>query len=99
MKIGMLTSLCIMLTMSCNNSTPKGIFSTKGVIKDFSGLDGCQWVIELSDNSRFIPVKWHNENYLPQNNQKIRFSYRKEPVMNTCMAGETVEIISLTEVN
>lgn len=63
---------------------PKGC-TTLGVVKDFSGLDGCGLMIELENGDLFNPVELKDGMALKAN-QHISFSYEKlEDMMGSCM--------------
>lgn len=65
-----------------------------GVIKDYTGLDGCGLMIDLDNGSRLEPMK--NESGTPlEKNRRVAVKFRRNPSMSICMAGETVEIVSL----
>lgn len=64
-----------------------------GTVKDFSGLDGCSYLIVLEDGKKVEPVVIEDENFKLQTGQKIRFSYEPEKeVMSICMAAPTVRV-------
>lgn len=66
-----------------------------GKIKDYtSQLDGCGILIELDNGSRIMPVEIPPGTSLI-NNKRVSVCYTSKPVMNVCMAGETVKITKL----
>lgn len=76
---------------SCKKMEPcdKGV---KGIFKDFTGLDGCGWVIELEDKSVIEPSNIADFMIIPEENKKIWLSYESAPLASICMVGEIVII-------
>jgi hypothetical protein len=65
-----------------------------GIVKDFTGLDGCGKMIVLDSGEKLEPVT------LPPNttlmvNRRIVVKYNTVSAFSICMAGTTVEITSL----
>ena len=73
------------------------IMSAEGILKDLSGLDGCQWMIHTEDELRLQPIKWPSKIPELKNGLAIRFVYREiHDVMTICMAGDkVVEIVEV----
>ena len=70
---------------SCSNAL-------EGTMKNRSGLDGCQWVIE-ANNKVYEPMNLHDfNNELLVDNTKVVFSYEAFPVASICMMGETIKL-------
>jgi len=66
---------------------------TWGTVRDYSGLDGCGFLIELQNGGKLNPVKMP-EGFRLKDGQKITFSYSVlTDMMSICMAEtELVEI-------
>ena len=65
-----------------------------GTVKDFTGLDGCRKMIVLDSGERLEIVS------LPANttlivDRRVAITYKPVQSVSICMAGTTVEIISL----
>jgi hypothetical protein len=65
-----------------------------GIVKDFTGLDGCGKMIVLDSGEKLEIVS------LPANtalvvNRRIAIRYNPVPAVSICMAGTTVQITSL----
>lgn len=74
-------------------SPPKEDF-VKAIVKDFRGLDGCEFVLLLENGKQLIPSKL-NSDYKIQD-LPVLIKYKKaEGMMGICMAGEIVEIIDI----
>lgn len=88
--------LCLMVVTaisSCRKNTDS--ICADGIIKDYtSQLDGCGILIELENGSRIMPVETPPGTSLI-NNKRVTVCYVSKPVMNVCMAGETVKITKL----
>ena len=90
--------------MCCNDIPEIDYYcSNTAIVKDLSGLDGCGFVLELEDGSRFIPQKL---TYIqapdPQQDpvyyfnfkdgDKVCFDFRETEGTDVCMAGKLVFI-------
>jgi hypothetical protein len=75
--------------------------SHSATVKDLTGLDGCQFVLELADGSRLVPQKLtyiqapdpeqdpgYYFNFI--DGQKVSFDFRVEDGADACMAGQLV---------
>jgi hypothetical protein len=65
-----------------------------GIVKDFTGLDGCKILIVLDSGEKLEPVS------LPPNtsltpNKRVAIKYNTVARLSICMSGPTVEITSL----
>ncbi len=64
-----------------------------GLLKNFTGFDGCGWVIALSDNSIIEPVNLEDFDIELEESKSVRVCYHLSTGMQSaCMAGEIVEI-------
>jgi hypothetical protein len=82
---------CLMIPSACKKNTA----CVEGIARDYTGLDGCGMLIDLNNGDRLMPVS------IPAGvtwvaRKKICIRYKEKPAFNICMAGKTVEIISLT---
>ncbi|MEM9885752.1 MAG: hypothetical protein AAF849_07665 [Bacteroidota bacterium] len=65
---------------------------TTGIVKDFSGLDGCNFLIVLENGDKLQPMEVV-DNFEWKDGQRITFSYELVPdAMSTCMAGKIVKV-------
>lgn len=65
-----------------------------GTVKDFTGLDGCRKMIVLDSGEKLEIVS------LPANttlivDRRVAITYKPVSTVSICMAGPTVEILSL----
>lgn len=59
-----------------------------GVIKDYTGLDGCQFLIELENGEKWMPVKVNDESFVMADGVAILFAYKEvKDAVSTCMTG------------
>ncbi|MCB0662749.1 MAG: hypothetical protein KDC24_08415 [Saprospiraceae bacterium] len=96
MRISLLLSLLVVF--SC--STKKGISEkndndtcrTHGTVKDFTGLDGCKFLILLDDSTRLLPAKMPAGKFQFRDGQEIWFDYQelKDYGMTICMAEDLI---------
>lgn len=104
MKISLLLSFLVLL--SC--STKKGVTDnadsdtcrTHGIVKDFTGLDGCTFLILLDDSTRLLPSKMPDDDFKFRDGQEIWFDYKENSDygMTICMAEDMiVEITCIRE--
>ena len=71
--------------------------SVDGELKNFTGLDGCGWVIVLDDGSKLEPTNLASFNVPLVDGQKISVSYHEIQAASICMVGKMVEIECLCE--
>ncbi|MEM6967234.1 MAG: hypothetical protein AAF573_20900 [Bacteroidota bacterium] len=64
-----------------------------GTLKDFTGLDGCKFMIVLDNGEKLQPVKYEDADVELKDGQRIKFGYKEvTDQMSICMAGKMVEI-------
>jgi len=105
------------LTLSCSqeNITPKekntNGCSIEATIRNYSGLDGCGYVLELKDGSILEPVLMVVCGPPPQNiitvdnpvlnfeeeGKKVFIDYEPMQSVGICMVGQTVKVICISE--
>lgn len=90
MKI-ILPCLFLLCIFGCSKHTACSN-AVSGTMKNRSGLDGCQWVIEANDKV-YEPMNLHDFNSeLLVDNTKVVFSFESFPVASICMMGETIKL-------
>ncbi len=63
---------------------------TQGVIKDYTGFDGCGFLI-VSDSSTFEVLNWDEINFIPKDGMEVCFDYDIElEAVSICMMGQIV---------
>ena len=70
----------------------------KGTVKDYTGMDGCGYVIELDNGSKLEPVKVDNT-FTFADKQRVALSYKElKDLASICMVGKMAEITSIYEI-
>ena len=67
------------------------ITTSDGIVKDYTGLDGCGLMIDLDSGERLEVVRLPNNETLISN-RKVALKYKIVQRMSNCMAGKTAEI-------
>jgi len=66
-----------------------------GTIEDFTGrLDGCTDLIQLDNGKRLEPAL-NSSGVTLIAGKRIAITYKIKPAYSVCMAGETIEILTL----
>lgn len=65
-----------------------------GIVKDYTGLDGCGMMIVLDSGERLEILSLPANTTLIEN-RRVKIEYKPESRASVCMAGITVHIISL----
>ena len=65
-----------------------------GLLVDYTGLDGCGWVIE-SGGEVFEPNNLAEHDIPLRDSLKVNFTYKLEPRGSICMIGPTIKLISI----
>ncbi|TCO09637.1 hypothetical protein [Natronoflexus pectinivorans] len=64
-----------------------------GKLKNYTGLDGCGWIIELADESRLEPINLDLFDLQLAENKEIIFKYHQRTDLGSyCMIGKVIEI-------
>jgi hypothetical protein len=71
--------------------------SEKAVIRDYHGLDGCGYIIELTDGTRLEPVNINDFSLGLSDGKPIWVRYHEIGAGSICMVGKTVEVECLEE--
>lgn len=88
--------LLIPMVVGCAKST-SCTAAIQGQIKNYTGLDGCGWVIEAKGKT-FEPVNLNDfDPKFLENNKKVWFTYQSFAAGSICMVGETIQITCLEE--
>ncbi|MEN8122384.1 MAG: hypothetical protein ABFS35_18710 [Bacteroidota bacterium] len=98
--IGMLSFL-LMIYYSCDiyEMDKSNDFHT-GILKNFTGLDGCGWIIQLSDSSKLEPINLDEFKIDLEEGKKVEIKYHERNDLGSiCMVGKIVEIDSIKGVD
>lgn len=79
---------------SCEKeSTNKCENSQEGILKNLTGLDGCGWIIQLSDSTKLEPINIDDFDIELLENKSVCIQYHERTDLGSyCMVGKVVEI-------
>lgn len=88
--------LSFILLHACGKSAPckNGEVAT---IRDFTGLDGCGWVVVLNDSENLEPTNLHAFGLELEDGMKVKVKYHETDGASVCMVGKIVEIECIAE--
>jgi hypothetical protein len=90
--------LFVALASCTTNKSTCGNSAVKATIEDFTGLDGCGWVIVLDDGSRLEPLNLSSQTVTPADGKKVWLTYTTaKNTASICMVGDMVEITCMSE--
>jgi len=69
--------------------------SEKGKLIDKTTLDGCGWIILLSNGRQIQPINIDNFDIEPIDGQDVWVQFHVVDKVGTCMAGDIVELDSI----
>ena len=62
-------------------------------LKDFTGLDGCKWLLITQDNSKLEPVNLNDYIQQPKDGDVYMIEWEEQPdLASVCMAGTIAKI-------
>ena len=74
------------------------VCETRGVIHDYTGLDGCGFVIELADSSKLEPTIVDDTNFVFEDGKEISLTYTELTGYGSiCMVGKLVHITCISD--
>ena len=75
------------------NGTGRCENAEEGILRNMSGLDGCGWIIQLSDSTKLEPTNLNVFDIELKDNKQVCVRYHElEGVASTCMIGKVVEL-------
>ena len=105
MKLLPFFSICLIWSLSQSACGPQNKLhddnqcTQTGVVKDFTGLDGCGIMIIAEDGKKLLPVSFPEEETELKDGQHIRFDYRETEAMSICMAEDKIVEITCLEID
>ncbi|MEM1321674.1 MAG: hypothetical protein AAGG75_15560 [Bacteroidota bacterium] len=99
-----LLALLLLCTLACSSNKKSadgnGQCANEGTLVDYTGLDGCQFLIVMDNGEKWLPMKVSDENFTFVNGLRIRFDYiEKEGAISVCMAeSKAVELTCIEAV-
>ncbi len=90
----------LVIFMACSAYRPAASkCRTKGLVKDYSYLDGCAFIIELENGDLLHPVSVP-KGFELQDDQRIVFSYKVlKDMMSICMVGKAMVDITCIRID
>ncbi|MCD6597579.1 MAG: hypothetical protein J7L04_07830 [Bacteroidales bacterium] len=90
--------LSLSLIHTAYNDAKLFLGETEGIVKDYTGLDGCGFIIELANGDRLEPAQVLDSNFVFYDGQKIVFTYTElKDVGSICMVGKIVRVENIRE--
>jgi hypothetical protein len=92
----------LMILMACGVSKPKETPDvvppgfTSATVRDYRGLDGCEFLLIADDSTRFEPVNL--DETFKENGLRVYFKYKPVDGMSICMTGKRISITELRKV-
>ena len=97
--------VCLAFFLSCKtkpevSKNEQSGCNTSATVKDFTGLDGCTFLIILENGDKLLPAKVNDESFTFRDGQKIRFDYKEmKDAMSICMAEKMIiEVTCIEEI-
>jgi hypothetical protein len=67
--------------------------SHHGILRNLTGLDGCGWIIQLSDSSKLEPINLDDFDIELKENKPVCFQFHERDDLGSyCMVGKVVEL-------
>ncbi|MCB9034571.1 MAG: hypothetical protein H6553_12090 [Chitinophagales bacterium] len=88
---------CVLLFSSCNKAKKECPGAKKATLKDFTGFDGCTWIIQLEDGTYLEPKNLDKFNITLEDNKKVWIRYETQMGASICMVGDIVNLLCITE--
>ena len=97
--------VCLVFFLSCKtkpeaSENQQSECKTSATVKDFTGLDGCTFLIILENGDKLLPAKLNDESFTFRDGQKIRFDYKEmKDAMSICMTEKMIiEVTCIEEI-
>lgn len=87
----------VILFASCNKAKKECPDATKATLKDFTGFDGCNWVLQLENGFYLEPRNLDQFNITLEDNKKVWIRYETQLSPSICMVGDVVSLLCITE--
>ena len=88
----------IMLNYSCKQNNPPAPDAIKATLTDYTGFDGCSWVIKLQNNEVIEPVNLGEFNIELKEGKKIWIKFTvADNMASICMVGPIVKLEGVWE--
>ena len=86
------------LLAGCTKSTSPEAGAVAASLHDYTGLDGCSWVIKLENGEVLEPVNLANFTIELKEGKKVWLKYTEQnDLASICMVGPIVRIVEISE--
>lgn len=95
-----IAALLLVSTMAIGcekEETGDAIEMQSGTLYDYTGLDGCSWIIQLADGTKLEPTNLDDFPITPEDGKEIFLTYTPLDAGSICMVGTVIEIQSIRE--
>ncbi len=88
---------CEVVPSPSDDSNTKCEFT--GTVHDYTGLDGCGFIIELDNGEKLEPAVIEDESFELEDGQRVSLSYEPIEAASFCMVGKVVKITCITDIS
>ncbi len=90
--------ILLVITMSCGGSKPIPTASadcnTEAKVLDYTGLDACRFLLQLSNGTQLLPIEISDPGFLFSEGQIVKISYTiQKDVVTACLTNSIPAII------
>ncbi|MEX2484760.1 MAG: hypothetical protein WED10_09375 [Brumimicrobium sp.] len=86
----------LLIAQACSKNSLAN--SKDGELQNYTGLDGCGWVIVLDDGKKLEPTNLFEFDVALEEGNKISVRYKQSKNgASICMVGEVIDIKDITE--
>jgi len=84
----------------CEKEDPAITGEIEGIVKDYTGFDGCGFIIELVNGEKLEPVEIVNKDFKLFDNQRVALTYTElTDYSSICMVGKIVRVETIREIS
>ncbi len=90
--------LFLFIVLSCSKNDPPETGALKATLHDYTGLDGCSWIIKLESGEVLEPMNLGAFEIELKENKKIWVKYTEvKDALSICMVGPIVKVERIWE--
>ena len=92
--------MMFLLNLSCSSSSSISCDNGEVVtLKDFTGLDGCRWMLVTEDNNSLEPMNLDDFIKEPKEDDNYRIEYNvRNDLASVCLVGSIIEITCASKI-
>ncbi|MEI6310723.1 MAG: hypothetical protein WCP57_00545 [Bacteroidota bacterium] len=87
----LLSTFILFLLVSCK----KQVETYNAKLVNYTGLDGCSWMVKMNDGTIYEPLNLNAFEAYPSDNEPVQITFQLEPTISICMVGNTIRLQSL----